>query len=267
MEQIRKAAGKCPGPNKRNGSRWLHEQQSSTTRQPFVYSVGMVNATRKNATQKKISRSSSPISSASPSRQKDARAAGKQKTVQVLSSRVVHTAPVFRVTSDEVIEPSGVKVRRDIIRHPGSVVILALDERKKEPSVLLIRQYRYAANQELWELPAGRIDPGEDALTAAKRELAEETGYSASEWKLALHYYSSPGFLDETMSLFAARDLLKGRATLEEDEFITCKLVPLGKAVQWVMSGKLKDGKAIAGVLWAAQEFPISGTGKISKRK
>jgi ADP-ribose pyrophosphatase len=171
------------------------------------------------------------------------------------------------VTTDEVIEPSGVKVRRDIVRHPGSVVVLALDERKKEPSVLLIRQFRYAANQDLWELPAGRIDEGEDALTAAKRELAEETGYSASEWKPALYYYASPGFLDETMSMFAARGLRKGQASPEEDEFITCKMVPLGKAVRWVMNGKLQDGKAIAGILWAAQLFDISGNRKIKKRK
>jgi len=157
-------------------------------------------------------------------------------------------------------------VRRDIIRHPGSVVILAIDERKSEPSVLLIRQYRYAANQELWELPAGRIDEGEDPLVAAKRELAEETGYLASEWKPALHYFASPGFLDETMSLFAARDLRKGKASPEEDEVIACKLVPLSKAVQWVMSGKVHDGKAIAGILWAAQKFHISGNGKVSKQ-
>ncbi|HVJ05817.1 MAG TPA: NUDIX hydrolase [Candidatus Saccharimonadales bacterium] len=184
----------------------------------------------------------------------------------MLSSKVIHTAPVFRVTSDEVIEPSGVKVRRDVIRHPGSVVVLALDEHKSEPFVLLIRQYRYPANQYLWELPAGRIDEGENALTAAKRELAEETGYSASEWIPALYYYSSPGFLDETMSIFAARDLHRGKATPEEDEFITCKLVSLRTAVQWVMSGKLKDGKAIAGVLWAAQKFHISGDRQNGKR-
>jgi ADP-ribose pyrophosphatase len=190
----------------------------------------------------------------------------KQKTVQVLSSRVVHTAPVFQVTTDEVIEPSGVKVRRDIVRHPGSVVVLALDERKKEPSVLLIRQYRYAADQDLWELPAGRIEKGEDALMAAKRELTEETGYSASEWKLALHYYASPGFLDETMSMFAARGLHKGQASPEEDEFITCRMVPLGKAVRWAVTGKLQDGNAIAGILWAAQVFDI-GNHKIRKRK
>jgi ADP-ribose pyrophosphatase len=198
---------------------------------------------------------------------KNAEASAAPIAVQVLSSKIVHTSPVFRVTSDEVVEPSGVTVRRDIIRHPGSVVILALDERKPEPSVLLIRQYRYAANQELWELPAGRIDEGEDALAAAKRELAEETGYSASEWKPALYYYASPGFLDETMSLFAARDLRKGKASPEEDESIACKLVPLGKAVQWVMSGKVQDGKAIAGVLWAAQKFHICGNGKVSKRR
>jgi ADP-ribose pyrophosphatase len=208
---------------------------------------------------RKLSRKSSSKAKAGAKR------TNKQKAVQVLSSTVVHSAPVFQVTSDEVIEPSGAKVRRDIIRHPGSVVILALDERKSQPSVLLIRQYRYAADQELWELPAGRIDQGEDALTAAKRELAEETGYSASEWKPALCYYASPGFLDETMSVFAARDLHKGKASPEEDEFIVCKLVPLTKAVQWIMSGKVHDGKAIAGILWAAQKFHISGNGKVRK--
>jgi ADP-ribose pyrophosphatase len=196
---------------------------------------------------------------------KAAKPSPEPNPMQLLSSKLVHTSRVFQLFSDEVIEPSGVKVRRDVIRHPGSVVILALNESKPEPSVLLIRQYRYTANQELWELPAGRIDEGEDALTAAKRELAEETGYSASEWKLALFYYASPGFLDETMSLFAARDLHKGKAAPEEDEFISCKMVPLSKAVQWVMSGKVHDGKAIAGVLWAAQKFHICGNGKVSK--
>jgi ADP-ribose pyrophosphatase len=214
----------------------------------------------------KISRKS-PAKSSLKKSKKNAKPADKQKTAKVLSSKVIYTSPVFQLNSDEVIEPSGMKVKRDVIRHPGSVVVLALDETKKKPSVLLIRQYRYAAGQDLWELPAGRIDEGEDTLTAAKRELAEETGYSASEWKPALFYYSSPGFLDEAMNIFAARDLHKGKASPEEDEFITCKLVPLSKAVQWVMSGKIKDGKAIAGVLWAAQKFHISGNGKITGAK
>ena len=212
------------------------------------------------ADRKQTSRKSAAKSSAQAGKE-----AGASASVQVLSSKVVYTSRVFNVTSDEVVEPSGVRVRRDIIRHPGSVVILALDERKAEPSVLLIRQYRYAANRELWELPAGRIDEGESALEAAQRELAEETGYSASEWTPALCYYSSPGFLDETMSVFAARDLRRGKAAPEEDECIASRLVPLSRAVQWVMSGKVQDGKAIAGVLWAAQKFHMCGEAKVSK--
>lgn len=213
---------------------------------------------------------------ANPRKQSDAKSASvksassgneSKSSVQVLSSKVVHTSRVFHVTSDEIIEPSGVRARRDIIRHPGSVVILALDERKPEPAVLLIKQYRYAADRELWELPAGRIDEGEGPLEAAQRELLEETGYSASEWKPALYYYASPGFLDETMSLFAARGLRRGKAQPEDDECITSRLVPLSRAVQWVMSGKVQDGKAIAGILWAAQKFHISGDGKVSKRR
>ncbi len=206
---------------------------------------------------------SSKKSTATSSKKTTVKAAAKKsalpRPVKVLSSEVVFTSRVFRLTSDEIIEPSGVKVHRDIIRHPGSVVILAIDERTDEPKVLLIQQYRYTANEVLWELPAGRIDEGEDALTAAKRELEEETGYFAHEWIPALVYYASPGFVDETMTVFAARDLRKGKARPEEDEFITSRMVPLSRAVQWVMSGKIHDGKAIAGVLWAAQKFHIAG--------
>ena len=213
---------------------------------------------------------------AKPRKQSDAKSASVKSAsprnasksgVQVLSSKVVHTSRVFNVTSDEIIEPSGMRARREIIRHPGSVVILAIDERKQEPAVLLIRQYRYAADRDLWELPAGRIDEGEAPLEAAQRELLEETGYSASEWKPALFYYASPGFLDETMSVFAARGLRRGKANPEEDECISSRLVPLSRAVEWVMSGKIQDGKAIAGVLWAAQKFHILCNGKLSKRR
>jgi len=184
-----------------------------------------------------------------------ARAARSSKTAKLLKSEVVFQGKVFSITSDDVVEPSGVKVHRYIMRHTGSVVVMCIDESKAEPRVLLIRQYRHAAQKFLWELPAGRIDEGEDALTAAQRELAEETGYTAREWKHVLFYYPSPGFMDETHALFLARDIQKGKARPEEDEFITPRWVPISQAIDWVMSGKIPDAKTIAGVLWMARKL------------
>jgi ADP-ribose pyrophosphatase len=176
-----------------------------------------------------------------------------QKVLQVVSSKVVYQGKVFKVTSDKVKEPNGITATRDVIRHSGSVVILAVDESGGEPRVLLERQYRYAAQSYLWELPAGRIDPGESALAGAKRELIEETGYRAKKWKRVLHFYASPGFLDETMEIFLARGLTLGEAQPEADEVIECHLVPLTEAIEMIFSGKIHDGKAIAGVLWLAE--------------
>ena len=172
---------------------------------------------------------------------------------RVLSSREVYHGPAFRVTADEVLEPSGVRTRRDIVHHSGSVVILAIEEAKSEPRVLLERQYRHAARQMLWELPAGRIDEGENDLHAAKRELLEETGYTASRWRRILRFYASPGFLAEAMNLYFARGLRAGPAQPEADEVIQVRMVPLSAAVRMVMRGTIKDGKTIAGVLWLSQ--------------
>jgi ADP-ribose pyrophosphatase len=169
---------------------------------------------------------------------------------KVLKSRVVFRAPIFYVTSEQVREPSGVTVRRDVVRHPGSVVVMAVDDTREQWRVLLIRQFRYAAARELWELPAGRIDEGEDMLAAARRELLEETGITAKRWKNAASFYSSPGFLDETMALFLARGLTQGKAQPEEDEVIQARFFPLSRAVKMVMSGKILDAKTMAGVLW-----------------
>jgi len=174
----------------------------------------------------------------------------KQQKAQLVSSRVVYRGPVFWVTTDRVREPGGILARRDVVRHSGSVVIMAVEESRGEPRVLLARQYRHAAQDYLWELPAGRIDAGEQPLAAAKRELLEETGYTAARWKRALFFYDSPGFLDETMAIYLATGLKRGRARPEEDEVIRKRLFPLSQAVRMIARDAIRDGKTIAGVLW-----------------
>lgn len=173
----------------------------------------------------------------------------------MLSSKTVYQGKVFWVTSDEVEEPGGVRARRDVVRHNGSVVILAVDATssaacKKDPKILLIRQYRHAAGQFLLELPAGRIDPGEKLLPAAKRELAEETGYRARRWSHYVRYFASPGFVAESMDILLAEDLIPGEARPEEDERIELRFTPLSEAVRLALAGKLHDGKTLIGVLF-----------------
>ncbi len=174
----------------------------------------------------------------------------KPKRARVISSRVVFRGPVFSVTTDKVTEPTGITARRDIIRHPGSVVVLAVDDTHSEPRVLLEWQYRHAAQSFLWELPAGRVDEGEQELAAAKRELLEETGFTAQRWRLAFKYFASPGFMDETMAMFLAQGLRRGKAQPEADESIRVRLFALSDAVHKIEKGTIRDGKTIAGVLW-----------------
>jgi ADP-ribose pyrophosphatase len=182
------------------------------------------------------------------------RKSGARGKVRVLSSRTVYRGPLFWVTTAHVQEPGGVEARRDIIHHTGSIVILAVEESRAVARVLLERQYRHAAQDYLWELPAGRIDPGENELTAAKRELLEETGYSATRWRRILNFYASPGFVAETMSVFLATGLRPGKAQPEADEIISKRLVPLPVAVRMVLKGTIRDAKTISGVLWLSQQ-------------
>lgn len=173
-----------------------------------------------------------------------------QPKAHLISSREVYRGPVFWVTTDHVQEPGGITARRDVVRHSGSVVVLAIDDSRAVPRVLLERQYRHAAGDYLWELPAGRIDPGEPELKAAQRELLEETGYTASRWKRVLKFYASPGFVAETMAVYLATGLHAGEARPEEDEVIHKRLVPLPAAVRMVMSGTIRDAKTISSILW-----------------
>jgi ADP-ribose pyrophosphatase len=175
------------------------------------------------------------------------------KKACVITSRIAYKGPVFSVTTDEVEEPGGIRARRDVVRHSGSIVVLAVDGPSADPRVLLERQYRHAAGQMMWELPAGRIDDGERELAAAKRELLEETGYTARRWKKILRFYVSPGFLDETMSIYLAQGLRPGIAQPEEDEQITTRFFPLSAALRMVSKGLIRDAKTISGVFWLAQ--------------
>ncbi len=194
-------------------------------------------------------------SAASTSRKKSSPKKSLNKKARLLSRREVYRGPAFSVTTDDVLEPSGIRARRDIVHHTGSIVVLAIDEgrKEKEPQILFERQYRHAAERYLWELPAGRIDKGEKELAAAKRELLEETGYSAARWKRIIRFWASPGFVAEAMSIYLARDLRAGKAQPEADEVIQVRFIPLSKAVGMVMNQTIRDAKTISGVLWLAQ--------------
>jgi ADP-ribose pyrophosphatase len=188
---------------------------------------------------------------------------GKNKSqARIISSRTVYRGPVFSVTTDHVEEPGGVRARRDLIHHSGSVVVLAVDNSSSTPRVLLERQYRHAASDYLWEVPAGRIDPGEQELAAARRELIEETGYRATTWRRILKFYASPGFVAETMSVFLATGLRAGKAQPEADEVIAIRLVPLPTAVDMVIRGTIRDAKTISSVLWLDHMSRAAGQNK-----
>ena len=179
--------------------------------------------------------------------------AAAQQTAELLSSEVVFQCPLFRVLHDKLVEPGGRHSERDIIRHNGSVVILAVDSSKNNPWIVVERQYRHAANQFLWELPAGTLDPGEDPLAGAKRELAEETGYTARKWKPLVEYYASPGFLGESMKVFVAEGLVAGDTNWDADEQIEFRLVKLSELLKMIEKGAILDGKTLTSVLLYAR--------------
>ena len=172
----------------------------------------------------------------------------KPPKASVVSTKLAYKGPLFSVFTDELREPNGTKGIRDVIRHSGSVVILAIDETNAaEPVVILEQQYRHAAGQYLWELPAGRREPGEAHLAAAKRELLEETGYTAKKWKKLVRYYASPGFLGEWMEIWLARGISAGAAEPEADEHIRIVRMKLSELQQRIVDGKIMDGKTIIG--------------------
>ncbi len=190
-----------------------------------------------------------------PKEKKARKEEGDGEKARLVSSEVVFEGRLFKVVHDKVVEPGGHENERDIVRHNGSAVILAVDSAKnrKNPWVVMERQYRHAAERYLWELPAGKIEPGEDPLEGAQRELAEETGYRAKKWSELAQFWPSPGFVGEWMKLFVAEGLTAGDSAPEEDERIELRLVRLNDALKMIDKGAIQDGKTLVGILLFAR--------------
>ena len=169
--------------------------------------------------------------------------AGKAHSV----SETVFRGRVFSVSRHVAVEPGGISVVREVIHHGGSAVILS---RLEDGRVLLIRQFRLPAGSFLWELPAGSLDRGETALQAARRELAEETGYRASSWRKLMEFFPSPGFLDEKMTLFLAEKVRPGEPSPESDEKIRVQPFHSAEWQDMIRSGQIRDAKTLVGLLY-----------------
>lgn len=169
--------------------------------------------------------------------------------MKITSSKEIYKNSLFRVTEDRAVDPkTGFRIKRAVVRHIGSAVMMAVDARQR---ILLVRQYRLPADAYLWELPAGRLDPGEKPLQAAKRELVEETGYRARTWKKLVSFYASPGYVQERMTIFVATDLTEGQATPMEDERIETRWFTRREITDMIRTGKLQDAKTMLGfLLW-----------------
>ena len=166
--------------------------------------------------------------------------------MKIISSKQILKTKIFTVTEDQATDPEGFKIHRAIVQHGGSAVMMPVDDRGR---VLLVRQYRLPARSYLWELPAGRIDPGETPLQTAKRELVEETGYRAKRWTKLAGYWPSPGFLAEKMNLYLAEDLTAGKQNPMEDERIETRWFTAKELDEQIAKGKMEDGKTLIGYL------------------
>ena len=181
-------------------------------------------------------------------------AAEQQTEPGKISSRRIHTGKIVHLDVDAVRFPDGSTGELEMFRHPGAsaVVPFLSGPAGDDPQVLLIKQYRYAADGYLYEIPAGRLDPNEDPADCARRELKEETGCTAGRVERLTTIFTTPGFCDEQIHLFLAADLTRGEHQREHDEFLEVETVALSRALSMVASGEIRDGKTVAGLLFAA---------------
>ncbi|HEY4733576.1 MAG TPA: NUDIX hydrolase [Gemmatimonadaceae bacterium] len=166
----------------------------------------------------------------------------------------VHTGKVISLDVDTVRFPDGSTGELEMIRHPGASAIVPFlsDPDGNDPQILLIKQYRYAANGYVVEIPAGRLNPGEDPRDCAARELKEETGCTAERLEFLTTMFTTPGFTDEKIHLYMATGLVVGETKHEADEFLDLQPMPLSRALEMVKSGEIRDGKTALGLLFAA---------------
>jgi ADP-ribose pyrophosphatase len=169
-------------------------------------------------------------------------------TERPISGELVYDGKLLQVRRDKVRLPDGATAEREYIRHPGAVVIIALLETGE---LLMERQFRYPLGRDMIELPAGKIDPGEPPLDTAKRELLEETGYSASEWRHLATIHLAIGYSDEHIEIFLARQLTRSEAKLDAEEFLEVFALSLASALEWVREGRITDAKTLSALLWA----------------
>jgi ADP-ribose pyrophosphatase len=171
-----------------------------------------------------------------------------------IGTRRIYTGKVLNLDIDTVKFPDGSTGELEIIRHSGAsaVVPFLSDPTGPDPQLLLIRQYRYAANGYVYEIPAGRLDAGEDPLDCAHRELREETGCSAGQMQLLFSMFTTPGFTDERIHVFMAMDLTQGVVSREADEFVEVETMPLSRALEMIKRSEIPDGKTALAILFAA---------------
>lgn len=173
--------------------------------------------------------------------------------MKIVSSKELLKNKLFTITDEVAVDPDGFEIHRNIVRHPGSAVMMALDQNGK---VLLVRQFRLPAQQELWELPAGRLDPGEDSLEAAKRELREETGYTAAKWTKLVSFWPSPGYVGEKMDIFLAADLTEGKQELMDDERIKIRWFTTEELAAMIETDQIQDAKTLIGYYTWRNQLP-----------
>ena len=167
--------------------------------------------------------------------------------MKLLSEKEVYSCNLFRVTENEAVDHTGWHMKRSIVRHHGSAVMMPVDAKNR---VMLVRQYRMPADRFLWELPAGKVDHGESVLQTAKRELIEETGLRAKKWKKLVSFYPSPGYVAEKMTIFLATDLTQGESQPMEDERIETRWFTKKELRDLIASNRIQDSKTMIGFLY-----------------